>query len=559
MINDLAGADVAGIQAAMLDALGEALTIAFIAYDKNDLIVYASRAIAGYFNLPQEMLLAGTRLRDFFAAVYDRGLKSGAVAVKANGATARDEWIAERISAHWRERSDVVEQDTAGRFLKFAKRRLPSGYGFCVVSDITEKKKREEQWRADIERIQLTEEILDNLSVPVFVCDSRLNTVAVNRAFSAAMGCGAESLLDRRLGDILGGDIGMRVEAAAQHVLETASPATVADTGRASLRFSLQRVGKPGRYFLVAVFDQAGLGQGRAIAAGAASITERGQAVEIGPAHEPVSLPDADIDAGAARQPSRLDGRKILLVTADREFEAQSLALLAELGVEACTVRSETEEDAFLKVALAVGVVIDLVVVDSQLDIGCLEIAEQQGIGAIALDAFDVPTQLATRVRAAIDGDVEDIAIDDWEITTRDQPRRGQRPAGPQILVAEDNEVNQIVFSQILEGLGYTYKIVADGEAAVEWFERHGARLVLLDLTLPKLTGIEVAHKLRAIEAKTLGATPIIGVLNHAVERDEHACLAAGMNETILKPLSPDIIEDVLGRYSIQRMSDFAV
>ncbi len=103
--------------------------------------------------------------------------------------------------------------------------------------------------------------------------------------------------------------------------------------------------------------------------------------------------------------------------------------------------------------------------------------------------------------------------------------------------MAEDNEVNQIVFGQILDSLGCSYKIVADGEEAVRQWKALRPRLVLMDLTLPRLSGLEACRRIRQIEGDGY-ETPVCGVLTLAVDRDELDCMAAGMNETILKPLS---------------------
>lgn len=544
LTNDAASPDLS-LQTAMLDALGDALSIAFIVYDKNDQITYSSRNIGSYFQIPSDCIVPGTRLRDFLGTIYDRN--EAHQAAKANTPGARDKWIAERISAHWRERSDVVERDPANRLIKFAKRRLPSGYGICVVSDVTEQKKREEQWRADMERVQLTEEILDNLAVPVFVSDARLSLVAVNKAFCAGQGIGPENLLDQTLGQVLPPECAIQVVASAQHVLETGSPsvAQAIVSGR-GMSFSLQRVGKPGRYFLVCTVGTAI--EGAAIMPATA---------EQDHAHPDMAQPRADgwSQGAAIQQP--LDGRKVLLVTADQTFEAHCLSVLSRLGVEACSVRNEEEEAAFLSIAASVGIRIDLVVVDSQMDIGCVEHAEQRGIGVVALDGFEISTELAYRLASAISG-ASEVSIDDWEITTREPDEKPRVPGQLQVLVAEDNEVNQIVFGQILDSLGCSYKIVADGEEAVRQWKALRPRLVLMDLTLPRLSGLEACRRIRQIEGDGY-ETPVVGVLTLAVDRDELDCMAAGMNETILKPLSPDVIAGVLQRYHVEMADDYAV
>ncbi|WP_179145294.1 response regulator [Rhizobium sp. RU36D] len=545
MTNDTTSPDSA-LQSAMLDALGDALSIAFIVYDKNDQITYSSRNIGSYFHVPSDFLTPGTRLRDFLGALYDRNEASLPARAKTPGA--REKWIAEHISAHWRERSDAVERDAGNRLLKFAKRRLPSGYGICVVSDVTEQKKREEQWRADMERVQLTEEILDNLTVPVFVSDSKLSLVAVNKAFCAEQGVGPESLLDQTLAQVFPQHSQSHLVATAQHVVETGSPSTAESIeGGQAYSFSFQRVGKPGRYFLVCNVGAIAEASPAAVAAVREQIPQLNSAAMVAAQSHALG--------NAADQP--LFGRKVLLITSDHDFEAQCLEILARLGVEACSVRDEEEEEALLTIAASIGLQIDLVVVDSQMDIRCIECAEQRGIGVLALDGFELATQLAHRLSQGISGGAE-IGIDDWEITTR-EPDEKPKPSGHlQVLVAEDNQVNQIVFSQILDSLGCTYKIVADGEEVVRQWKALKPRMILMDLTLPGLNGLEACRRIRQLEGDR-SETPIIGVLTLAVDRDELDCMAAGMNETILKPLSPDVIAGVLQRYHLEIADHYAV
>jgi CheY-like chemotaxis protein len=116
------------------------------------------------------------------------------------------------------------------------------------------------------------------------------------------------------------------------------------------------------------------------------------------------------------------------------------------------------------------------------------------------------------------------------------------------VLVAEDNDINQIVFSQILEGLGYAYRIAANGEEVVQLCYELRPDIVLMDVTLPVINGFEACRRIREMEQGTRRPTPVIGVLVQAFERDREECFAAGMNDVMLKPLSPDAVAAVLAR-----------
>jgi len=108
------------------------------------------------------------------------------------------------------------------------------------------------------------------------------------------------------------------------------------------------------------------------------------------------------------------------------------------------------------------------------------------------------------------------------------------------ILIAEDNEVNQMVFAQILNGIGLQYRIAANGRTALEMFRSLRPKLVLMDVSMPEMNGYETTRAIRADEARTGGRTPIIGVTAHALKGDREKCLEAGMDDYLAKPISPD-------------------
>lgn len=542
----------ATLQAAMLDAVSDAIGAALIVYDRNDLLVYTNRTVGNYLPVTPQATRPGTRLRDFLGAVYDGGGRD-LMSAGEGGAATREEWIAEQISVHWRERFEIQRRDVRNRWARFSKRRLSSGYGICIISDISEQKKREEQWRADVERVQLTEEILDNLPHPVFVQDRNLSVVAVNKSFCSRTDARAESVLGGALNEIFTGDLGAKLDRATRHVLETgASTAILTElpsdpVGERTVVRS-QRVGKPGRYFIVTSFEAASAQFSTDSVGGPSSdntVVTSSASYTVLPENECLSF-------GA--EVAKLAGRKALIVTMDLDFEAKSLKTLERLGLDACCVRNPTEEDAFLTVARSVGVTIDLMVVDTQMDVKCLELALDEGISTITLDGFQLDTELAFLVlnKLAAKDDKRVAAADDWEITTTEAvptESAGLPPQRSLVLVAEDNEINQIVFSQILEGLGHSYRIARDGAEAVRLWQELKPAVVLMDITLPVMNGFEASRKIRELAEDPADVTPIIGVLVQAFDHDREECLASGMNDVILKPLSPDAVDAVLKRH----------
>jgi hypothetical protein len=114
----------------------------------------------------------------------------------------------------------------------------------------------------------------------------------------------------------------------------------------------------------------------------------------------------------------------------------------------------------------------------------------------------------------------------------------------PYVLVAEDNEVNQIFLSQILDAAGMAYRIVDNGESAVAAWQQATPAVILMDTSMPVLDGLEATRMIRAIEALTGQHTPIIGVISHAQDGNAEQCIAAGMDDHMLKPISPERLEE---------------
>ena len=546
----------AALDAALLDAVSEAFSSAFIVYDRNDHLIFASRSARQFVPLPASFFEPGTRLRDILGAAYDLGLRQAASG-QSEAVLSREEWLTRQIAAHWKERYEIQSCDDSKRWTRFSKRRLPSGFGFCVMSDITEQKRREEQWRADIERVQLTEEILDNLAHPVFVQDRNLQLVAVNKVFCSAISVGADNALGGTIASLFEAEVAARLATVSRQVLETGLTSSLTLPMRLNgdpprpILVHVQRVGTPGRYLIVS------------------SLGEVGSGADL--QSYPTEMPETRDDEGAgyAALDGRLNGRKALLITGDREFEARALEILQLLGLDSCCVRNEEELDAFLSVARSVGVVIDLAIVDVDLDMQCLELLQAVDIDYLTLAENEIATDLAFTVLDRMTAlQARPSPADDWEITTEDvpaalEPAVTMRPAEPAaavlvkptpprqpslVLVAEDNEINQIVFSQILEGLGYAYRICADGETAVSLCTELKPAIVLMDVTLPGLNGFEAARRIRKSPDDARLSTPIIGVLAQAFDRDREACFASGMNDVILKPLSPDVVDQAIRR-----------
>jgi CheY-like chemotaxis protein len=122
--------------------------------------------------------------------------------------------------------------------------------------------------------------------------------------------------------------------------------------------------------------------------------------------------------------------------------------------------------------------------------------------------------------------------------------------AGAHVLVVEDNATNRMIFEAFLEALGLPWRSVGDGAQAIDDCARTPPRLVLMDLQMPVLDGLEATRELRARQARgELPDFPIIALTAHAMASDAEACRAAGMVGYLTKPLLLDALKLELARW----------
>jgi two-component system, sensor histidine kinase and response regulator len=124
---------------------------------------------------------------------------------------------------------------------------------------------------------------------------------------------------------------------------------------------------------------------------------------------------------------------------------------------------------------------------------------------------------------------------------------KGRRPAGRparpgdplRVLVAEDNETNQKLVAALLEQRGHEVVTVANGREAVREATTHAFDVILMDVQMPEMGGLEATEAIRRHERGTHAHTPVVALTAHAMAGDRERCLAAGMDAYVSKPLRP--------------------
>ena len=107
------------------------------------------------------------------------------------------------------------------------------------------------------------------------------------------------------------------------------------------------------------------------------------------------------------------------------------------------------------------------------------------------------------------------------------------------VLIAEDNEVNQLVFTQILKSLNINFKIAENGKEAIDLYKKHQPQIILMDVSMPEMNGYDATTAIRSLEKDSGRHTPIIATTAHAMNGDDKKCRAVGMDDYLPKPISP--------------------
>jgi PAS domain S-box-containing protein len=129
-----------------------------------------------------------------------------------------------------------------------------------------------------------------------------------------------------------------------------------------------------------------------------------------------------------------------------------------------------------------------------------------------------------------------------------DPPQPAPHPRlGARVLLAEDNAVNQEVARELLRAAGCEVDVADNGQRAVEMARAGGYDLILMDVQMPELDGIEASRQIRSMSG--MSRIPIIAMTANAFAEDRAACLAAGMNDHVAKPVQAATLYDTLARW----------
>jgi two-component system, sensor histidine kinase and response regulator len=134
--------------------------------------------------------------------------------------------------------------------------------------------------------------------------------------------------------------------------------------------------------------------------------------------------------------------------------------------------------------------------------------------------------------------------------------RRIARHVAMHVLLAEDNTVNQRLATRLLEKRGHRVTLANNGQEALAHLQQSSFGLVLMDVQMPLVDGLEATRMIRKQEKDTGKHQPIVALTAHAVKGDQERCEAAGMDGYLAKPIRPEELDAVLQKYMPGRQAE---
>ena len=123
---------------------------------------------------------------------------------------------------------------------------------------------------------------------------------------------------------------------------------------------------------------------------------------------------------------------------------------------------------------------------------------------------------------------------------------------GPTLLLVEDNILNQkLIFLNLIK-YGFKIDVANNGQEAVDKFRERKYNLILMDLMMPLMDGLEATREIRNIESVNGGHTPIVCITAITYDADREKCLASGMDEFMTKPFDIEIFQSIIKELGIE-------
>ena len=281
---------------------------------------------------------------------------------------------------------------------------------------------------------------------------------------------------------------------------------------------------------------------------------------------------DATTQGATGACPAPLQGRRVMVIDDHAGVRRTIANMLTGIGLEVVASASAAEAVMLLCEASDAGRPMDAILLDGRLpdtdglalarEIAGLGLSRQPRLALLTETGRDVAPESAVRegVDEMLTKPMTPMRLtnglmrlfgaaraDLAENASAGSAASAAHLVGARILLAEDNELNQEVACGLLEGAGCRVDVAGNGKIALDMLQQGDYDLILMDMQMPVMNGIEATLAIRGMER--FRELPIVAMTANALQADKEKCLAAGMVDRVVKPIEPDNLFDVLARW----------
>lgn len=173
-----------------------------------------------------------------------------------------------------------------------------------------------------------------------------------------------------------------------------------------------------------------------------------------------------------------------------------------------------------------------------------LERARLENLREAGFDGYLIkPVRQTSLQRQLLEQPRKDVATEDADAEAAALNKRLYR-----VLLAEDNQINAVLASTIIRRAGHDVHIARDGAEALEAAAREDYDIILMDMHMPGIDGLEATRRLRAMDGR-MSRAPVIALTANAMAADQQKCVTAGMDDFLSKPFDPEALIDMLSKW----------
>jgi hemerythrin-like metal-binding protein len=521
------------------------VAIGFTIYDENDRLVTCNEAYLAIYETSRDLIVPGATFEEIVRGGAERGQYTDALGRV-------DEWVRERVREHQAADGTLIEQQLQdGRWLLIVEHRTPSGYIVGNRIDITARKQAEAElsrYRLHLESLveertaalQAAKDLAEAASraKSTFLANMSHELRTPMNAIIGMTGIALRRTEDARLREQLG-----TIDTASQHLLAVINDIldiSKIEAERLTLEHTRFRVGEPVasiRNFISHKAAEKGLHLDIEVAA-----ELLGQEV-IG---DPLRLGQILLNLTGNAVKFTLSGSVSLRCRIIEEAPGSLLLRweVADTGIGIAAADQERLFNAFEQADSSTtrrfgGTGLGLAISKRLVAMMDGEIGVSSGLGKGSTFWFTV------RLRKALPEDAGTKAGAAFPLPAEAQLQSAH--AGARVLIAEDDAINQEISQVLLQDAGLLATLAGDGEEAIALARQHRYDLILMDVQMPNVNGLDATRAIRASSRNQ--ETPIIAMTANAYDEDRQRCIAAGMNDHIAKPLVPEVFFDTLLRW----------